>query len=719
MDCPGCVARIEGRLTRIDGVRSVDGSPLSRTLTVECTPAVDAETVERALAEIGYEARPHDGGRLRATPAANTWTGRVARIAYGSMALFAVGLLLRVWAPESWGFVLFGRAIGAGDAVLIGSALVGGWNFFPRGLRAARDLALDMNFLMTIAILGAVAVGETVEGAAIAFLFALSELLETFAVDRARGSVAALLDLAPQRAVRLREDGTEELVPVDELRPGDRVVVRPGDRVPVDARVVEGHSAVDESAVTGESLPVEKGVGSTVLSGTINRQGWIVAEASHSAENSTLARIVRLVEEAESRKTRTEHFVERFARIYTPAVTAAAVLVVVVPVVGFGAPFTEWFVRGLTLLVIACPCALVISTPVAVVSGLTAAARNGVLIKGGRYLEALGDLGAIALDKTGTVTFGHPEVVAVTPVAVPDSAGGIGDPNASPGLADHALALAAALEARSEHPLARALVEHAEARGVTPAGAVTEFEAVPGRGARGVIEGLEYRIGKPEWIVDDGRAGADAGVPEAARRPGGTVVGVGGPDGVLAWFTLADTARGDVGDAVAELRALGVGKITMLTGDHPEAAAGIAEAAGVDEVRAGLLPADKVAAVEELRGRYGSVAMVGDGVNDAPALAAATVGIAMGARGSDVALETADVALMGDDLRRLPYLLRMSKRARRVIRQNIAAALVVKAGLALAVPFGWVSLVTAVVVGDMGVSLAVTLNALRLGSVRD
>ncbi|NNK64117.1 MAG: cadmium-translocating P-type ATPase [Gemmatimonadetes bacterium] len=623
----------------------------------------------------------------------------MAPIAYGSMALFAIGLGLRFWAPESWGFSLFGRGIGAGDAVLVASALVGGWNFFPRGLRAARDLALDMNFLMTIAILGAVAVGETVEGAAIAFLFAISELLETFAVDRARGSVAALLDLAPQRAVRLREDGREEVVAVDDLRPGDRFVVRPGDRVAVDAVVVEGHSAVDESAVTGESLPVEKGVGAGVLSGTINREGWIVAEARHSAENSTLARIVRLVEEAESRKTRTEHFVERFARVYTPVVTAAAVLVVVVPVVLFGAPFTEWFVRGLTLLVIACPCALVISTPVAVVSGLTAAARNGVLIKGGRYLEALGDVRAIALDKTGTLTFGHPEVVAMTP-----------------GDSDDALALAAALESRSEHPLARAIVEFADRSGVAGSGTVVDFEAVPGRGARGSIEGRAYRIGKPEWLAEH-LPGTT--VPEDATRPGATVVGLASSDRVLAWFTLADTARADVGEAIAELRSLGVHQVTMLTGDRSDAAAGIAAAAGVDEVRAELLPADKVAAIEALQDRFGGVAMVGDGVNDAPALAAATVGIAMGARGSDVALETADVALMGDDLRRLPYLWRMSKRARRVIRQNIAAALLVKAGLALAVPFGWVSLVTAVVVGDMGVSLAVTLNALRLGSVRD
>ncbi|MBT8403575.1 MAG: cadmium-translocating P-type ATPase, partial [Gemmatimonadetes bacterium] len=570
---------------------------------------------------------------------------------------------------------------------------------FPRGLRAARDLALDMNFLMTIAILGAVAVGETVEGAAIAFLFAISELLETFAVDRARGSVAALLDLAPQRAIRLREDGREEVVAVDDLRPGDRFVVRPGDRVAVHAVVVEGHSAVDESAVTGESLPVEKGVGAGVLSGTINREGWIVAEARHSAENSTLARIVRLVEEAESRKTRTEHFVERFARVYTPVVTAAAVLVVVVPVVLFGAPFTEWFVRGLTLLVIACPCALVISTPVAVVSGLTAAARNGVLIKGGRYLEALGDVRAIALDKTGTLTFGHPEVVAMTP-----------------GDSDDALALAAALESRSEHPLARAIVEFADRSGVAGSGTVVDFEAVPGRGARGSIEGRAYRIGKPDWLAEH-LPGTT--VPEDATRPGATVVGLASSDRVLAWFTLADTARADVGEAIAELRSLGVHQVTMLTGDRSDAAAGIAAAAGVDEVRAELLPADKVAAIEALQDRFGGVAMVGDGVNDAPALAAATVGIAMGARGSDVALETADVALMGDDLRRLPYLWRMSKRARRVIRQNIAAALLVKAGLALAVPFGWVSLVTAVVVGDMGVSLAVTLNALRLGSVRD
>ena len=579
-----------------------------------------------------------------------------------------------------------------------------------------------MNFLMTVAILGAVAVGETVEGAAIAFLFAISELLETYAVDRARGSVAALLDLAPERAVRMRDDGSEEVIAVADLRPGDRVVLRPGDRVPVDGIVAEGHSAIDESPVTGESLPIEKGVGDPVFSGTINRQGWIVARASKSAEDSTLARIVRMVEEAESRKTRTEQFVERFARVYTPIVTAAAVLVVVVPVVLFGAPFTEWFVRGLTLLVIACPCALVISTPVAVVSGLTAAARNGVLIKGGRYLEAMGEVRAIALDKTGTVTFGHPEVVGVVSGAhegdgpEPDAPrwgarGALLDP------ADRdALARAVALEQRSEHPLARALVEFAHDAGVAATDSVTDFEAVPGQGAQGWLRGLEHRVGRVEWIAEWHPTNAP---PESARPPGSTLVGIASSEEVLAWVTLADTAREDVANAIAELKHAGVDHVVMLTGDRADAARVIAEAAGIDEVRAQLMPEDKVGAVEALQARYGAVAMVGDGINDAPALAVASVGIAMGARGSDVALETADVALMGDDLRRLPYLLRMSSRARRVIRQNIAAALLVKAGLALAVPFGFVSLVTAVVIGDMGVSLAVTLNAMRLASVRD
>jgi Cd2+/Zn2+-exporting ATPase len=696
MDCPSCVAKLRGHLSRVDGVLDVEGSPVGRTLTVSWNPErVDERRVREEVARLGYDAWPRERGNP--PPVRSTWTSGMARIAYLSAGLFAIGLTVRLLGVGGPELALPLTRFGLADGFFLLSALVGGWNFFPKGIRAARALALDMNFLMTVAILGALAIGETMEAAAIAFLFALAELLESYAVDRARGSVEALMELAPDTAIRVDADG-ERRVPASELEPGDVVAVRPGERVPADGIVSEGLSAVDESPITGESLPVDKSPGDPVYAGTINREGYLRLRVERRTAESTLARIVRLVEAAEGRRTQAERFVDRFARWYTPAVTIGALLVVLVPPLLFGAPFTPWFVRGLTLLVIACPCALVISTPVAVVSGVTAAARNGVLIKGGAYLEALGEVRAVALDKTGTLTFGRPWVVEVIPRN-----------GAAP---DELLARAAAVEARSEHPLARAIVEEADLRGLERPWTVTDFISLPGRGALASVDGVEVRVGRPEVVGASPEAGE---VPSVGR--GGTLVGVARDGEILGWIVLADRARDEARQAVAGLRAAGVDTIVMLTGDQEEAAQAIGRDLGVDEVRSRLLPEDKVDAVKELEALYGPVAMVGDGVNDAPALAAATVGVAMGAMGTDAALETADVALMGDDLTRLPYVRRLSRRARRVIRQNIAAAILVKAVLAVGVPLGWVSLVTAVVVGDLGVSLAVTLNALRLGRV--
>ncbi len=697
MDCPSCVAKIRGHLQRVEGVLEVEGSPVARTLTVAWdADRLDRDRVRTEVGRLGYEAWPRDGGPPPSVP--STWAGRQARIAYASAALFVLGLLARALLPGDPLFRLPLADFGIADLLFVASALVGGWNFFPKGVLAARAFALDMNFLMTVAILGALAIGETMEAAAIAFLFALAELLESYAVDRARNSVDALLELAPETARRVGPDGEERTVPASALVPGDVVAVRPGERVPADGRVAEGRSAVDESPITGESLPVDKAPGDAAFAGTINREGYLRVRVERPVEESTLARIVRLVEAAEGRRTRAERFVDRFARWYTPAVALGAILVVTVPTLFLGAPFVPWFVRGLTLLVIACPCALVISPPVAVVSGVTAAARHGVLIKGGTYLEALGEVRVVALDKTGTLTFGRPRVVELVP------AEGV-EP-------DHLLARAAAVEDRSQHPLARAIVEQADARSVPRPWRVTDFGSLPGRGAMARLDGAEVRVGRPEMLDLAGAA------PQMPPVDGGrTAVGVAEGGVLLGWILLADRARDAAHEAVEGLRSAGVERIVMLTGDQAEAGDAVGRALGVDEVRSRLLPEDKVDAVEELQARYGPVAMVGDGVNDAPALAAATVGVAMGAMGTDAALETADVALMGDDLTRLPYVRRLSLRARRVIRQNIAAAILVKAVLAVGVPLGWVSLVTAVVVGDLGVSLAVTLNALRLGGV--
>lgn len=689
MDCPSCLQKIEGQLARLDGVLTTDGSPLNRTITVSIDPGrTNAEEVRNVVRRLGYNARSMEDAEPRPVRI-STWRQPQALIAYASAGLFAFAMLLRALGPAT---------TTAGNALLVGSALVGGWNFFPKGLKAARALALDMNFLMTVAILGALSIGEFVEAAAIAFLFSLAELLENFSADRARASIEALMDVAPDRATVVR-DGHEMTVPAAEVLAGDVMVLRPGERIAADGVVVEGASAVDQAAITGESMPVDKAEGDEVFSGTINRGGFLRVRATRPAAESALARIVRLVEEAESQKSPTERFVERFARYYTPTVTVAAVLVMVVPTLVFGAPFAVWFVRALTLLVIACPCALVISTPVAVVSGLTAAARHGVLIKGGTYLEAMGDIRVMAVDKTGTLTLGHPRVVAVHVVD------GVTE--------EEALTYAAAVEARSEHPIAQAIVEAARERGAEVDGLRVEaFAAWTGKGARARVGGAEYVVGKPSLFADVPGSRTQAAELAGAGR---TVVGLSRDGELLAWFALADQPREAAAEAVAGLKEAGVRRVVMLTGDNETTARAIGEALGVDEVRAELLPEEKVEAVRTLEVEYGSVAMVGDGVNDGPALARATVGIAMGAAGSDTALETADIALMGDDLTRLPYVKRLSRRARAVIRQNIAAAILVKFALALGVPLGLVSLVTAVIVGDMGVSLAVTLNALRLG----
>jgi Zn2+/Cd2+-exporting ATPase len=698
MDCASCVQKIRGHLLNVDGVLSTEGSPVARTLTVGLDPAcTTVDEVREAVGRLGYVAQPLDeGGSGPVSP--STWSTAQARIAYASLGLFSVAMLARAVDLTPVALTLPMRTFLLPDVLLLVSALVGGWNFFPKGFRAARALALDMNFLMTIAIIGAIAIGELTEAAAIAFLFAVAELLESYSVARARKSVEALMDLAPERATVLR-NGEEVTIAAGEVVIGDMVLLRPGERVPADGVVEEGTSAVDQAPITGESVPVDKHAGDEVYSGTINQSGFLKIRATRPAAESALARIVKLVEEAEADKSPTERFVEKFARYYTPAVTVAAVLTVVLPPLFMGGDFSVWFVRGLTLLVIACPCALVISTPVAVVSGVTAAARNGVLIKGGTHLEAMGAVQAVAMDKTGTLTAGHPRLVAVHPVGEVSEV--------------EALGWAASIEVQSEHPIAKALVEAARERGaVWDDRVVTEFAAEVGSGARARVDGVEHVIGKMSSMTDIGR---DDDRPADFAAGGRTVVGLAREGQVLAWFALADEPRDAARRAVAGLRAAGIRHVVMLTGDNRETAETVGQAVGVDEVIADLLPEGKVEAIRALEAKHGVVAMVGDGVNDGPALTVATVGIVMGSAGSDTALETADIALMGDDLTRLPYLYSLSHRARRVIRQNIAVAILVKLVLALGVPLGMVSLVAAVIIGDMGISLGVTLNALRLG----
>ncbi len=695
MHCVHCVTRIEDGLRGIDGVIGVGANLMGRTVTVEIdADALEPKAVRRAIGRLGYLAEADTG--VRAERSAATWATPEARIAYAAAALFAVGLALRLSGADPPLFALPLNEVRVSSLFFVAAALAGGWRFVPEGMRAARVRSLDMNFLMTVAILGALAIGEYLEAATIAFLFSAAELLESYAVDRVRASMESLTDLAPKTAAVLR-DGVEETVRASEVAVGEVVAVRPGERIPVDGSVVEGRSAVDESPLTGESLPVDKKPGAPVFAGTIARGGFLRIRAEKPAADSSLARIAELVERAGAEKAKTERVATRFARVYTPTVAAAAVLLVAVPTLA-GGDFVIWLVRGLTLLVIACPCALVVSTPVAMASGITAAARLGVLVKGGVHLEAMSGVRAMAMGKTGTLTVGHLEVREVRPIRGTSAAA--------------VLARASAVEARSEHPVARAIHEEAVRRRIDADFAVRAFSARRGEGVEALLDGVRHFVGAPEVL------GLEDAVPSDVTGGGRTVVAVTDEDGPLGWISLEDRARTQARQAVRELQDLGVRPVVMLTGDSAASGRRIARKIGVDEVRARLLPHEKVEALKALERTHGRVAMVGYGVNDAPSLAAASVGVAMGAAGSDAAIEGADVALMGDDLTRLPYLVQLSRKASWVVRQNIAIVLLAKLVLVAGIPLGQLSLIVAVLVGDVGVSLLVTGNALRLARVR-
>ncbi len=579
-------------------------------------------------------------------------------------------------------------------AVLLGARFV-----VVKAWFAARNLRPDMHLLMTVAVIGAMAIGEWFEAATVSFLFALSLALESWSVGRARRAIAALLDLAPPTARVLRPGGVEETVPVNEVRLGSRFIVSAGERIPLDGRVTKGASAVNQAPITGESVPVEKQPGAEVFAGTINGDGTLTIRATRTAENTTLARIIHMVEEAHAQRAPSEQWVERFARVYTPAVMLLAFLVCLLPPVLLGQGWDEWFYRALVLLVIACPCALVISTPVSIVASLASAARAGVLVKGGRFIEMPARLRAIAMDKTGTITSGEPEVVQVVPLGSHTEA--------------ELISRAAALEAHSMHPLARAIRRYAERQGVAPAPAA-DVQVLKGKGLTGIFDGELFWLGSHRYVVERGQ---DA--PEIARRAealeadGKTVIVIGNLRHVCGLVAAADTVRPEAREIVRQLHAAGIAHVVMLTGDNRTTAEAIAREVGIDEVHAELLPENKVGELEEIIGRYGTVAMVGDGVNDAPALARANLGIAMGAIGSAAAIETADIALMTDDISKLPWLVSHSRRTLAIIRQNITAALAIKAVFVVLTFAGLASLWGAIA-ADMGASLLVVLNGLRL-----
>ena len=577
--------------------------------------------------------------------------------------------------------------------------VAGTWFVLPKAWRAAVRLRPDMNLLMVVAIIGAAAIGEWFEAATVAFLFAVSLLLESWSVGRARRAIASLMNLAPPSARVRDEHGHLTEVTPEQVSVGTIFIVRPGEKIPLDDNVVKGGSAVNQAPITGESIPVDKQPGSEVYAGTINGDGALDVESTKPAEDTTLAKIIKMVGDAQSQRSPSEQWVETFARYYTPAVMALAILVFLVPPLLLGGEWSVWLYRSLVLLVIACPCALVISTPVSIVAALAAAAKKGVLIKGGLYVETPARLRAIAVDKTGTLTHGKPVVIDVVP------------------LNDHTetelLERAAALESHSNHPLAHAIVRSANESGINVPSA-EDFEIVQGKGARGIVYGKPFWLGSHRYLEERGQETDDVHKKlEALQDAGRTIVVVGNDEHVCGFISLADTVRPETAGILADLHAEGIENVAMLTGDNEGTANAIAKVVGIDTVHSELLPENKVEIVESLVNQYGQVAMVGDGVNDAPAMARSSLGIAMGAVGTDAAIETADIALMSDDLSKLPWLIRHSKNTLSIIRQNIWFALGVKLLFVVLTFLGFASL-WAAIAADMGASLLVILNGLRL-----
>ncbi|MGD8625081.1 MAG: heavy metal translocating P-type ATPase [Anaerolineae bacterium] len=715
MDCADCALHLEEALRRTPGVGQVNVDFSLARLRVAPRDGAEIRTaIEQVAREMGYALRGEEDRAGREGQAGwRDWLWRHRRdlTAAGSGLLIGLAVI----------FQLLNLPQGLVAGVYIAAIAVGGYYIARAGwaaLRAARSL--DMNALMTIAAVGAVFVGEWAEGAVAMFLFALGNALESYTMDRARNAIRGLMDLSPRRATVLYGNRQEE-VPVEELRIGDRILVRPGERIPMDGVVRTGNSAVNQAPITGESVPVDKAPGDEIFAGTVNGQGALEVRVSRRAADTTIARIIRMVEEAQAQKAPSQRFVDRFARVYTPAViTIAAGIALLPPLIGwlaglgaFGPLFETWIYRALVLLVIACPCALVISTPVTIVSAIASAARAGVLVKGGAHLESLGSLRVIAFDKTGTLTAGKPEVVDVRCL------------DHEPALAwhecddcRHTLASAAAVERRSEHPLARAVVRAAELQGLIEAlPAAKEMQALTGRGVQGRVDGHTVTVGTHSYIHQENPELVESPLCQAvhaAQATGQTAMVVRDDCcGVLGYIAVADTLRAEVPAVISALEGVGIEQTVMLTGDNEATARAVAAAAGVDAMKADLLPQEKVAAIEDLLQRYGAVAMVGDGVNDAPALARATVGIAMGAAGTDTALETADVALMADDLGKLPFAVRLSRRSRAIIRQNVALSLGIKA-VFMVLALAGVATLWMAVFADMGASLLVTFNGMRL-----
>ncbi|WP_407268510.1 heavy metal translocating P-type ATPase [Radiobacillus sp. PE A8.2] len=691
--CTSCASQFEQNVKKISGV--LDAKVNFGASKVSVSGEATIEELEKAGSFENLKLRPeNEQVQEEKTP---FWKEKEnIRVMISTVLIIVAWLLGKQFGEESTQSILLYGA----------SMLLAGYTLFIKGLKNLFQFQFDMNVLMTVAVIGAAAIGEWGEGAVVVILFAVSEALESYSMDKARQSIRSLMDIAPKEAL-IRRGNEEMMVAVEDIQVDDIMIVKPGQKLAMDGVVVKGESTINQATITGESVPITKSIDDEVFAGTLNDEGLLEVKVTKRVEDTTIAKIIHLVEEAQAERAPSQAFVDKFAKIYTPAIILFALGLAVVPPLLLGADWSEWIYRGLAVLVVGCPCALVVSTPVSIVTAIGNAAKNGVLIKGGIHLEEAGALTAFAFDKTGTLTKGVPEVTDIVQVAQKDE--------------KEMLGIAAALEKGSGHPLASAIMRKADNDKVDfDALTIENFSSITGKGVKASVNGTFYYIGSPrlfEEVLDSGVSSELKNQIKDLQKQGKTVMVLGAENEILTLIAVADEVRETSKEAIQKLYNMGIKKTVMLTGDNEATAQAIGKKLGVNEIKAELMPQEKLEYIKKLRSEEENVAMIGDGVNDAPALAASTVGIAMGGAGTDTALETADIVLMADDLEKLPFTIKLSKKALQIIKQNISFALGIKLlALILVIP-GWLTLWMAIF-ADMGATLLVTLNGLRLLRVK-
>ena len=690
LSCPNCSKKFEKNVANIAGVSEASVNFAVGKITV--TGKASIEEIEAAGAfenlKIIDESQ-REVSHEKTSKVKENWTLTLAL-------MFIVGALISQSINGEQAFLTIG--------LFLSAIVIGGFSLFIEGIKDLFKLNFSMQLLMTIAIIGASTIGQWAEGSVVVILFAISEALEKFSMDKARQSIRSLMDIAPKEALVVR-DGKEVSIHVEDILVGDIMLIKPGQKIAMDGVIVKGHSSVNQAAITGESVPVEKNVADDVFAGTLNEEGMLEVKVTKLVNDSTISKIIHLVEEAQGERAPAQAFVDKFAKYYTPAIMLISFLVVVIPPTLFNGDWNTWLYQGLSLLVVGCPCSLVISTPVSIVSAISNAAKNGVLIKGGIYLEEVGGLQAIAFDKTGTLTKGEPVVTDY--IVVEDAK------------KDHYFEMIAALESYSGHPLASAIMKELKQKNLSIDHVkIEDFSSITGKGIKGKIEGVTYYVGSAKLFeVSLNQATDLKATYEKLQAQGKTVMIFGAENQILGMIAVADEVRVTSQQVIKELHEAGIKHTIMLTGDNETTAQAIGQEVGVTKIKGDLMPQDKLDYIKSLKNSYQKVAMVGDGVNDAPALAAASVGIAMGGAGTDTALETADVALMGDDLEKLPFLIRLSRKTLGIIKQNITLSLAIKLIALLLIIPGWLTLWLAIV-ADMGATILVTLNGLRLMKIK-